>query len=299
MFIQGWKVGGHCMTPDELLGVTPALLAKSILHRRERLAEVIPEQLDARQEELVNAEPLARAAKEKRDDINGKVASLKRERSEAQTKARVLFKRAGELRDQLQASGGIKDPNPKWAKEKLDEKLASIEMELETNAGNHKTEQKYIQEMKNLIRQHDEWVAERSSSQEGLAEMDASFKEAKALLEKAQKAHDAILEFANENEYFHNTYVEHEAHRRRADGRTKRLAEALDSSQRGIEHWQKIIDGGLDRLLEKAKTVREGGRSSTVRNRKTSKKEPQKPSNKTKKAAKSKAPTPEIGGEEE
>lgn len=38
------------MTPEELLGVTPALLAKSILHRRERLAEVIPEQLDARQE---------------------------------------------------------------------------------------------------------------------------------------------------------------------------------------------------------------------------------------------------------
>ena len=38
MFIQGWKVGGHCMTPEELLGVTPALLAKSILHRRERLA---------------------------------------------------------------------------------------------------------------------------------------------------------------------------------------------------------------------------------------------------------------------
>jgi len=58
------------MTPDELLGVTPALLAKSILHRRERLAEVIPEQLDARQEELVAAEPLARAAKEKRDGIN-------------------------------------------------------------------------------------------------------------------------------------------------------------------------------------------------------------------------------------
>ena len=189
------------MTPEELLGVTPALLAKSILHRRERLAEVIPEQLDARQEELVAAEPLARAAKEKRDGINTKVASLKRERSEAQTKARVLFKRAGELRDQLQASGGIKDPNPKWAKEKLDAKLASIEQELETNAGNHKTEQKYIQEMKSLIRQHDEWVAELSSSQEGLTEMDASFKEAKALLEKAQKAHDAILEAFLENNF--------------------------------------------------------------------------------------------------
>jgi uncharacterized coiled-coil DUF342 family protein len=287
------------MTPEELLGVTPALLAKSILHRRERLAEVIPEQLDARQEELQAAEPLARAAKDKRDGINAKVASLKRERSEAQKQARPLFKRAGELRDQLQAAGGIKDPNPKWAKEKLDAKLHSLEQELETNAGNHKTEQKYIQEMKALIRQHDDWVAQRSSSQEGLTEMDASFKEAKALLDKAQKAHDAIIELATENEYFHTTYVEHEAHRRRADGRTKRLAEALDSSQRGIEHWQKIIDDGYDRLLSNATKVTEGGASSTVRNRKTSKKQDGKKNPKKGKATRASTAAPKAGGEEE
>ena len=282
------------MTPEELLGVTPALLAKSILHRRERLAEVIPEQLDARQEELLAAEPLARAAKEKRDDINSKVANLKRERADAQTKARALFKRAGELRDKLQASGGIKDPNPKWAKEKLDEKLMKLEQELETNAGNHKTEQKYIQEMKNLIRQHDDWVEKRSSSQEGLAEMDASFKQAKALLEQAQKAHDAILELASENEHFHTTYVEHEAHRRRADSRTKRLAEALDSSQRGIEHWQKIIDCGFDRLLTNATTVKEGGKSNSVRNRK-----PAKAPQKKGKARRASTAKPQPEGEEE
>ena len=282
------------MTPEELLGVTPALLAKSILHRRERLAEVIPEQLDARQEELQAAEPLARAAKEKRDGVNSKVANLKKERSDAQTKARALFKRAGELRDKLQASGGIKDPDPKWAKEKLDSKLQRLEQELETNAGNHKTEQKYIQEMKSLIRQHDDWVAQRTSSQEGLTEMDASFKEAKALLDKAQKAHDAIIELASENEYFHTTYVEHEAHRRRADGRTKRLAEALDSSQRGIEHWQKIIDGGFDRLLTNATTVKEGGISSSVRNRK-----PAKTPQKKGKARRTSTAKPQAEGEEE
>jgi uncharacterized coiled-coil DUF342 family protein len=222
------------------------------------------------------------------------VANLKKERSDAQTKARALFKRAGELRDKLQASGGIKDPDPKWAKEKLDSKLQRLEQELETNAGNHKTEQKYIQEMKSLIRQHDEWVAQRTSSQEGLTEMDASFKEAKALLDKAQKAHDAIIELASENEYFHTTYVEHEAHRRRADGRTKRLAEALDSSQRGIEHWQKIIDGGFDRLLANATTVKEGGISSSVRNRK-----PAKTPQKKGKARRTSTAKPQAEGEEE
>ena len=223
------------------------------------------------------------------------MASLKKERSEAQTKARALFKRAGALRDQLQASGGIKNPDPKWAKEKLESKLQSLEQELETNAGNHKTEQKYIQEMKALIRQHDDWVAQRTSSQEGLTDRDASFKEAKALLDKAQKAHDAILELATENEYFHTTYVEHEAHRRRADGRTKRLAEALDSSQRGIEHWQKIIDGGFDRLLANATTVQQGGVSSSVRNRKPAKKDAPKRG----KAQRTSTAQPKGGGEEE
>ncbi len=184
-----------------------------------------------------------------------------------------------------------------------------LETELETNAGNHKTEQKYIQEMKNLIRQHDDWVAERSSSQEGLTEMDASFKEAKILLETAQKAHDAIIELANENEYHHTSYVEHEAHRRRADGRTKRLAEALDSSQRGMEHWQKIIDEGIERLLANATTVKEGGPSSIVRNRKPTKTDAPKKTKgrqaskaKPKQKPKPKAiqnPKAESGGEEE
>ena len=113
-------------------------------------------------------------------------------------------------------------------------------------------------------------------------------------LDKAQKAHDAIIELASENEYFHTTYVEHEAHRRRADGRTKRLAEALDSSQRGIEHWQKIIDGGFDRLLTNATTVKEGGKSSSVRNRK-----PAKAPQKKGKARRASTAKPQPEGEEE
>ena len=43
------------MTPEELLAITPELLGKAILHRRERLAAEIPEQLDARSDELTEA----------------------------------------------------------------------------------------------------------------------------------------------------------------------------------------------------------------------------------------------------
>ena len=53
------------MTPEELLAITPEFLGKAILHRRERLASEIPEQLDARTDELSEAASMARSAKVK------------------------------------------------------------------------------------------------------------------------------------------------------------------------------------------------------------------------------------------
>jgi uncharacterized coiled-coil DUF342 family protein len=146
------------MRPEELLEMTPALLAKSILHRRERLAETIPEQLDARQEELRAAEPLARSAKEQRDGINAKVANLKKERNASRMAAQKLYQEGGELRDKISSSGGVQKSNPEWAQNKLNDKLKALEHELETNWGDHKTEQKFLTEMKSQIRQHEEWV---------------------------------------------------------------------------------------------------------------------------------------------
>jgi uncharacterized coiled-coil DUF342 family protein len=253
--------------------MTPALLAKSILHRRERLAEALPEQLDARQEELREAEPLARGAKDQRDAVNAKVANLKRERSDAQKAAKKLFQNAGEMRDKIASQGGVKNANPKWAKDKLDEKINALETELETNSGNHKTEQKYIKEMKSLIRQHEEWVEGRQDNVEDYQSMKELYSSARKSLDVAEKAHQAILDLATENEYFHTTYLEQEAQRRRADARTKRLAQALYSSQQGLEHWQKRIDDGFDELLVNAEKVRNGDPSSHVRRRR--KKQPE------------------------
>ena len=75
LVVAGW---GQYMTPEELLAITPEFLGKAILHRRERLAGEIPEQLDARSDELTEAAAMARSAKAKRDDVNKKVASLKK-----------------------------------------------------------------------------------------------------------------------------------------------------------------------------------------------------------------------------
>ena len=271
------------MRPEELLDMTPALLAKSILHRRERLAETIPEQLDARQEELRAAEPLARSAKEQRDGLNAKVANLKKERNTARDTAKKLFEQARELRENITSTGGVQKANPEWAQNKLDEKLKAIEHELETNSGNHKTEQKYIAEMKALIRKHEEWVESRKDNQEEHAEMKSKYADARKQLEIAEKAHQALLDHASENEYFHNTYLEQEAHRRRADARTKRLAQALDSSQRGIEHWQNHINGNFEVLLENFNRVQKGEPSSHARRRQRKSKDKEATQSRTKK----------------
>lgn len=55
------------MQDERLLEVAPDVLIRAILHRRERLAEMIPKQLNARKDEKEIAETLARDAKQRRD----------------------------------------------------------------------------------------------------------------------------------------------------------------------------------------------------------------------------------------
>ena len=251
------------MDANDLLAVSPKLLAQAILHRRERLAEIIPEDLDQRKEELLNAEPKAKSAREERDKINAKVANLKNERNSAQREARELFERANEIREQLIAEGGMKNPDPKWAKDKLSAKLQSLETQLETSAGTHKTEEKYINEMKSLIREHEEWVEERSASQPLVKEMKDARVKARKLLDSAQKAHDAMVELVQANEDKHESFVKWEDARTRARSRTSRLENALSSSQDALEFWKDRVENDqFDDLLVDANRVREGGQSS-------------------------------------
>ena len=280
------------MDANDLLAVSPKLLAQAILHRRERLSELIPDDLEARKLELAEAEPLAKSAREERDGINSKVANLKTERNEAQKKARALFERSNEIREQLMADGGMKDPDPKWAKEKLSEKLQSIETQLETNAGTHKTEEKFINEMKSLIREHEDWVAERSASQPLVKEMKESRAKARSLMDSAQKAHDAMVELVGVNAERHADFVRWEDVRKRSTSRTKILENALSSSQDALEFWkERVTNNEFDDLILDATRVRGGGQSSKsiAKDKKSTKKS-------TKKIDE---PKTETGGEEE
>ncbi len=267
------------MDANDLLAVSPKLLAQAILHRRERLSEIIPEDLEERREELIDAEPKAKSAREERDKINTKVANLKHERNTAKKEARELFERANEIREQLIAEGGMKNPDPKWAKDKLSAKLQSLENQLETSAGTHKTEEKLINEMKNLIKEHEDWVEERTASQPLVKEMKDARSKARKLLDSAQKAHDAMVELAQSNEEMHESFMKWENARTRAESRTARLNNALISSQDALEFWKERVDAdNFNDLLTDAIRVRNGGQSSKAiaRNRKLEKESQQK-----------------------
>ena len=227
------------MTPEELLAITPEFLGKAILHRRERLASEIPEQLDARTDELSEAASMARSAKVKRDDVNKKVASLKKERNDAQAKAKKLFVEANAIRETTPMQNGDTEPEPEWAKDRLQQRLDALDLSLQTNWGTHLDERSTLNEMKNLIRKHEEWVDSRKEKFSEINRMKDLQENAKQCLATADKAHQAMVQLHDENQIFHDTYIENEQRRKRADARTTRLAQALDESQRGIrERWQ-------------------------------------------------------------
>jgi len=251
------------MQTEDLLAIEPALLARGILHRRERLLEVLPAQIEQRKQDLDQVEPVAKDARNKRDEINAKVASLKAERDTAQISAKELYKNSNELFEELVESGKIQqNPDPRWAKEKLSEQISKLESELETSAGDHKTEERYLRQMKELVKEHQQWVADRMEKNAEFNQMHQMKKDASAKLDTAQKAHEAMITLVEESGQLHSTFSENEELRRNAASRLSRAEAALKASIAAADFWKNHLENGFDDLLADANRVASGGDST-------------------------------------
>ena len=250
------------MEPNELLSVSPEFLAKAIIHRRERLLELIPSELEQAQSLQMEAEQNSRNAKLSRDEINQKVANLKKERNHAQNEAKQLFEQATKARDELIEKGEMKNPEPKWAKDKLSNKIQRIEEKIQTTGGNHKTEEKFINEMKALIKEHEEWVAQRANASPLMNEMKKNQQAAKKLIIAAEKAHKSMVELVEANEDRHTSFVGWEEKRRKHTSLSGKLTTAKRSSEEAVRFWRGTLEKGLEALLIDAKRVEEGGQST-------------------------------------
>ncbi len=252
---------------DALLEVQPELLARLVLHRRERLAEVIPDQLDARREELEAAKGLASSAKRQRDQFSETIASLKAERNGYHAKARSAFERVETLREGMEGKDVVRTPDPAWARERLNERLNAIEEAMQQTAGDHKTEASFISEMRSLVAEHEAWVATRTEKASDHLAMNDARKEAHSMLDAAQKAHEAMLLVVEDHQHHHRAFLEQDEGLRRADSRTRRLAVALNESEQAIAYWASIVATELDAehpLLQSMQKVASGGNSSFV-----------------------------------
>jgi hypothetical protein len=113
---------------------TPLKLAESLLARRIMLRDALPgviRTLQAEEEAIfLNCAGLLIVTRRS----NKEVARLKKDRNELRDAARPKLERLKQLRTAIDESGGMITLEPKWAKERLEEKITEIENKIETQA---------------------------------------------------------------------------------------------------------------------------------------------------------------------
>ena len=70
------------MTPEDLLRVEPKVLAKLILHKRERISHSLPKTIESVAAEKHTAEKLARRSRDIKEEIEPKFNNLLKERNQ-------------------------------------------------------------------------------------------------------------------------------------------------------------------------------------------------------------------------
>ena len=161
----------------------------------------------------------------------------------------------------------VRTPDPAWARERLNDRLNAIEEAMQQTAGDHRTEANFISEMRSLVSEHEAWVANRTEKASDHLAMGEARKEAHAMLDAAQKAHEAMLLVVKDHQQQHQNFLEQDKGLRRADSRTRRLAVALDESEQAIAYWTGVVAATLDAdhpLLNAMQKVAAGGNSSFV-----------------------------------
>ena len=70
------------MTPEELLSIQPDVMAKLIIHKRERLLETIPDKMELAEQEKIKAEQAAKKSKLLKENLSQKISNLNGELNE-------------------------------------------------------------------------------------------------------------------------------------------------------------------------------------------------------------------------
>lgn len=248
-----------------LLSLEAEELAKKILERRQFLSEALPDiesRMAADADELAPKVEKLRLA---RDAASNKVADLKKRRNEAQSEARVLLQKSRELREVIEKSGGMKNLDPKWAKEKLEEQLEEIEDQIEKKALSLNDERKLLSKRKELLRKNADWLNQRKKDNPEIADYVEVSKKMNKLFTQANKLHQEMLTYVEKNEPIHAEFTELRGELRNSMRQVERSRALIKQSESAIQFWKNALEKGFDDLLKSAKNVEKGGASSIRR----------------------------------
>ena len=248
-----------------LLSLEAEELAKKILERRQFLSEALPDiesRMAADADELAPKVEKLRLA---RDAASNKVADLKKRRNEAQSEARVLLQQSRELREVIEKSGGMKNLDPKWAKEKLEEQLEEIEDQIEKKALSLNDERKLLSKRKELLRKNADWLNQRKKDNPEIADYVEVSKKMNKLFTQANKLHQEMLTYVEKNEPIHAEFTEMRGELRNSMRQVERSRALIKQSESAIQFWKNTLENGFDDLLKSAKNVEKGGASSIRR----------------------------------
>ena len=263
------------MNTDELLGVTPEEMARSLLARRQLLKQQLPTVIRTLEAEEQNLAPKAKKALEMNKNINSKVSELKEERNQAQRKANELLKIVKKSREKLVQSDGMINLDPSWKKEKMFEEIEEIEKKIETSALDHKAERKLLDKRKKLIDENDKWLKQRRDLNPEMVTYIDARREMKELYRIADKSHRKMLDGVEKAQPQHEKQQKIRDDLREIRRQLDRARELLSQSDRAVEYWERRLDKGFGELgegfkdlLSAQRKVAEGGDSSFAKKRK-------------------------------
>jgi uncharacterized coiled-coil DUF342 family protein len=253
------------MDLQALLSLEAEELAKKILERRQFLSEALPDIESRMATDADELAPKVEKLRLARDAASNKVADLKKRRNDAQSEARVLLQESRKLREVIEKSGGMKNLDPKWAKEKLEEQLEEIEDQIEKKALSLNDERKLLSKRKELLRKNDDWLNQRKKDNPEIADYVEVSRKMNKLFTQANKLHQEMLTYVEKNEPIHAEFTEMRGELRNSMRQVERSRALIKQSESAIHFWKNTLENGFDELLKSANNVEEGGPASIRR----------------------------------
>jgi len=260
-----WFRDSFCMNLTDLIALGPEEFASIILERRKVLAVALPDIETRMSEDADTLAPEVEKLRLVRDAGLNRVAELKSQRNESQKEARELLQQTRTLRNQLEESGGLKNLDPKWAKEKLEEALEEIEDKIGKHALSLTDERRLIAERKSLLQKNEAWLDKRRNENPEMATYVESSRKMHKLFSNADKLHLEMISIVEKNEPIHAEFMEKRGELRNSIRQLERARSLIKQSESAISFWESRINDGFENLLTAASKVASGGKSSVLR----------------------------------